>query len=120
MSCLISKLNHLILDRWAVPGSHSINHACIERGKVEVLANDRVRFFGGEGNPARDLFHMEHSIMEVIERVKIMMTFFNGFRNVREERFRCISVLSFTAGEINRFGQQAARGPCLETPHFKT
>ena len=66
MRSLIRKLDHFVLDRWAVSRPDSLYSAGIERRPVEISSYDVMRYRSRVGNPAGDLFHVElTALMEI-------------------------------------------------------
>src|SRR5690242_7548812 len=52
---LVGKLHDLVFDGWTISWSDGLNLPAVHRRAVHVLANDSVRFLGGEGDIARYL-----------------------------------------------------------------
>src|SRR5665213_3390664 len=120
MAGLVSKFHDLVLYGGAVTRPNSINHSCIEWGLVEIRTDNFVCFLCGVSDPTGNLFHMEHSIFCVIQRVKIMFILRNAFWNMRKERGWSVTILPFTTGKIDRLGEESTRSPCFEATDFKT
>ena len=114
MPWFFGKFHHLILDGGAVTGTHTVDDAGIEWRLMEIVPNDSVGLLGGVGNPAGNLFHMEHFPVVVIQRVHLILLTGQCLRNVREEWNGCIPILPLTDGEIDGLGQKSARGASLK------
>ena len=74
----------------------------------------------GVGDPARNLFHVEHVGYHAIERESLSrFRVRQRFWKEGENRRRRIAVLSFTSLEINGSSVEPARGSCFEAAHFE-
>ena len=116
---LFGETDHLVLDRGAVAGAHPLDHPAIHGGLVQILADDLVRAEVRVGDPAVELFHVEHAIPPLIEGKDVPLPRPQRLREVREEAGRGVPPLSVAHGEIDGPGIEPARGAGLKPPHFK-
>ena len=53
MRGLVSEANHLVLDRGAVAGAFAVDHAAVDGGEMQVVANQLVGCCRCSGDVAR-------------------------------------------------------------------
>src|SRR5262249_44863157 len=71
-------------------------------------------------DPARQLFHVERSLLCHIQTVEFLLAAQAGFRQIAETRRWLISNLFFTSSKIDRLSVDSTRCSCLESGHGKT
>ena len=104
MAGLIREFYNLILNGRAVTRAGSLNRAGKQRGTVQIIADDLMRFLVGIGQPAGNLL--------LLHRLRIRR---KGKRN-----YTLISKLLFHLGEINAAAVCPGRSSGLEAEHFNS
>ena len=131
MALLLGKTHHLVLDRRAIAGSNPLNAAAIHGRFVQIGPDDLVGLRRGVGDPAGNLFHVEHFRPPAVEgeqgtaaqfraggsRIGL---FIDAAGQVAEGRWRAVAGLDFALGEVDAAAVDAAGGAGFEAFHLKT
>src|SRR5258707_2674783 len=112
------KAHHFVSDRGAVSRPDTFDFTRIHRRKAQILSNDFVRLLVGISDPARNLFHVEHSVpptikgKRLVDGVKILFP-------VGEKGRRGITILAFASAEIDRATIEPGWRGVFETAHIE-
>src|SRR4030095_14255573 len=86
---------------------------------MEICANYIVRFWGCIGEPAGELFHVEHSGLIKIQGERFVLLPDYPLQE-RKTRWRLVPLLPLQRGEIERIRVQPAWSSCLEAAGFES
>src|SRR6266566_3116773 len=78
MRSFVGESNDLVLNRWAISRARAFDLTRIEWRPGKISPNDLMRSRHREGDPARDLFHVELSPGAVIQGEDVIRTCANA------------------------------------------
>src|SRR5581483_2271500 len=95
----LRKFDNLILNRWTISRTRPADSSGVKWRSMEVIPNDLVRFWLRCRYPARNLFHVELSILNLIQRENFAPLTSDFFWEKGEVRWRVVSCLAKAPGE---------------------
>jgi len=118
---LIGEAHDLILQRWTVARAGAFDATAIQWRLIQKLMDDFSRFPVGEGGPAGQLFHVEHSVAMAVQGKQIVgIDVSEPVIQHAEVGRGNVAVLAIAFGEIDAATIQPGRGSGFESFDFKT
>src|SRR5262249_33546510 len=115
----VREFDDLILNRWAISRSNTLNSACVEWRPVQISPDNVVGLLSGVSDPAGQLFHVELAVVNAVQGKHLALTSADLFWVEGEYRRRFIAALNQASREIDRScveptGRARLEPPCLK------
>src|SRR6266568_3658074 len=115
----IGKFDHFVLDGRTVSRACPFDSPGVKRRLMEIASNDFVSAGGRLGNPTWHLFHVELSLIIVIECEHVISKTCHILIK-RESWRRFVSRLDLALGEVDRATIESAGCTCLKSSNCET
>jgi hypothetical protein len=101
VALLVGEANDLVFQGGAVARADALDPPAVERGLVQVGADDPVSFPRGVGDGAGQLFHVEQSVPPFVQGEDVVRALAEGVGEVTERARGLIAMLQVHAAEVD-------------------